>query len=87
MTVILSVVGSSLSLLGKREKRTKAASWDLITISAVLPGTGAIHQNFARKKVGDIEKRAKHERHGACSEMNASPFLRPRVLSLFRLQG
>ena len=31
---------------------------------------GSIHQKFARKKVGDTEKRAKHWVHCACSEMN-----------------
>ena len=31
---------------------------------------GAIHQNFARKNVGDTEKRAKHEVYCAYSEMN-----------------
>ena len=31
---------------------------------------GSIHQKFARKKVGDTEKRAKHWVHSPCSEMN-----------------
>ena len=31
---------------------------------------GSIHQKFARKKVGDTEKRAKHWVRSACSEMN-----------------
>ena len=31
---------------------------------------GAIHHNFARKKVGDTEKRAKHEVYSAYNEMN-----------------
>ena len=31
---------------------------------------GAIHQNFARKKVGDTERRAKHEVYSAYSDMN-----------------
>ena len=30
---------------------------------------GSIHQKFARKKVGDTEKRAKHWVHSACSEI------------------
>ena len=32
--------------------------------------TGAIPQNFARKKVWDTGKRKKHKVHNACSDMN-----------------
>ena len=39
-------------------------------VTIFLCSMGAIHQKFARKKVGDTEKRAKLEVHCEYSEMN-----------------
>ena len=49
---------------------------------------GALHQNFAHKRWGTPKIKAHETWSAQCMQWNeCSPFLRPSVLSLFRLQG
>ena len=53
-----------------------------------LQQMGAIHQKFARKKVRGGHRKARETLSAQCMQWNeCCPFLRPKVFSLFRLQG